>query len=85
MSYIEASTKRFFLSIKVFFQEHSRITGLQGKRESIFFNFSLPLPPTVLHIRFRSLSNNFKWQLGALAQVLQQYAIHGRMVDLKLQ
>ena len=38
--------------------------------------------PTVLYIRFCSLSNNSKQQLGAPAQIWQQYSIHGRMVDL---
>ena len=33
----------FFFSIWVFSHEHSRITGLQGKEEGIFFNSSLPL------------------------------------------
>ena len=37
---------------------------------------------TVLHIRFCSLSNNSKKQLGAPAQKWQQYPIHGRTVDL---
>ena len=27
-------------------------------------------------------SNKSKWQLGAPVQTLQQYSIHGRMVDL---
>ena len=32
---LEISTLRFFFSIWVFFHEHSRITGLQGKGEGI--------------------------------------------------
>ena len=28
------------------------------------------------------LTNNFKWQLRAPAQIWQQYSMHGRMVDL---
>ena len=38
--------------------------------------------PTVLHIRFWSLSNNFKQQLGATAKTWRQYSMHSRMVDL---
>ena len=34
-----------FFSIWVFFHEHSRITGLEGKGGGHFFNSSLPLPP----------------------------------------
>ena len=37
---------------------------------------------TVLQIRFCSLSDNSRQQLGALAQTWQQYSIYGRMVDL---
>ena len=35
--------------------------------------------PTVLHIRFCSLSNNFKYQLGAPAQKWQQYSMHDHL------
>ena len=41
----------FFFSIWVFFHEHSRITGLQGKGEGHFFNSSLPLPPALQTFR----------------------------------
>ena len=38
--------------------------------------------PIVLHIRFYSLFNNSKKQLGAPAQAWQQYSMHDRMLDL---
>ena len=38
---------------------------------------------TVMHIRFCSLSNISKWQIGATAQTWQQYSINGCMVDLQ--
>ena len=38
--------------------------------------------PTVLCIRFCSLSNTSRKQLGAPVQTWQQYSMHGRMVDL---
>ena len=38
--------------------------------------------PTVLHINFCSLSNNFKLYLGAPDQTWQQYFMHGCMVYL---
>ena len=41
----------FFFSVCVFFYDHSRITGLQRKRESFFFNSTLPLPPTSQALR----------------------------------
>ena len=39
--------------------------------------------PIVLHIRFYSLFNNSKKQLGAPAQAWQQYSMHDRMLDLE--
>ena len=41
--------------------------------------------PIVLHIRFYSLFNNSKKQLGAPAQAWQQYSMHDRMLDLEIQ
>ena len=38
--------------------------------------------PTILHICVYSLSNNSKLQLGAPAQIQQQYSMSGPMVDL---
>ena len=54
--YVEEATKIseknsnvFFFSIWVFFHEHSRFTGQQGKRGVSIF--SLPLPPTSQTLR----------------------------------
>ena len=41
----------FFFSIWVFFHEHSRFTGQQGKGEGYLFNSSLPLPPASQTLR----------------------------------
>ena len=40
----------FFFSIWVFFHEHSRITGLQEKRESISFNYHFHFHPLHRHL-----------------------------------
>ena len=42
---IEVFSLLLFFYIWVFFHNHSRITGLQGKRGGYFCNSSLPLPP----------------------------------------
>ena len=42
----------FFFSIWVFFHEHSRFTGQQGKGEGYLFNSSLPLPPASQTLRY---------------------------------
>ena len=44
----------FFFSIRVFFHEHPRFTGQQGKGEVIYFSSSLPLPPASQALRHKS-------------------------------
>ena len=41
----------FFFSQWVFYQEHSRLIGQQGKEEAISFNSSLLLPPASQTLR----------------------------------
>ena len=38
--------------------------------------------PAVLHIRFCSLANIFKWQLGIPVKTWEQYTMQGRVADL---
>ena len=40
-----------FCSIWVFFHEHSRFTGQQGKGEGMYFNSSVPFPPASQTLR----------------------------------
>ena len=53
--------------------------GAKGSREAASKG------PTVLYIRFFSLSNNSKQQLGAPTQAWQQHSMQGRMIDLQKQ
>ena len=41
-----------FFSMWVFLHEHSRVTGLQGKGESIFLTSPLPLPSASQALRY---------------------------------
>ena len=50
--------KIFFFSIRIFFHEHSRFTGQQGKGKGFSFNSSLPLPPALIHT-LRHQSTNY--------------------------
>ena len=49
-TYSSVSKTDVFFSIWVFFHEHSRITGLQEKRESISFNYHFHFHPLHRHL-----------------------------------